>query len=87
MTSHKEALTHLAIGGVLITISFLIFIAMLGPLNTSINSYATSTPTPDATGVTLLKLVPTVLIAGSLIVGVVFLVQGARGLGAASSKA
>lgn len=79
-SAHNQALNQLAIGGVLITISFLIFIAMLSPLNSSINTYKTSTPTPDTTSTTLLGLVPTVLIAGSLIVGVVFLVNGARGL-------
>ena len=78
--SHSHALEQLAIGGVLIVIAFLIFIAMLSPLNSSIQSFKTTTPTPDATSQTLIGLVPTVLIAGSLITGVVFLVRGAREL-------
>jgi len=76
----NNAISHLAVGSILVVVGLLIGIAMLGPLNSSINTYATSTPTPDSTSVTLLKLVPTVLVAAFLIAGVAFLVVGAREL-------
>lgn len=71
-------ITHIAVGGILVVVGLLIGIALLSPLNTAINTYATSTPTPDTTSVTLLKLVPTVLVAAFLIAGVAYIVIGAR---------
>lgn len=78
--SGQHALQHLAVGGILIIISFLIFLALLTPLNTSIANYKTASPTPDATSTSLVTLIPTILVAGSLIIGVVFLVSGFKGL-------
>ena len=75
----EGALSDIAVGGILVIISFVIVLAFWPVLTGSINT-AQDDPNTSSVAGTVLGLIPLVFAAALLISGIVFLVRGVRQL-------
>lgn len=74
----QTPIQQIAIGGILVGISFVIALTMLDPIQTAVDDAKNST---DDTAVeAVLDLLPLLFVVGLAAGGVVFLVQGFKGL-------
>lgn len=78
-TRAESAMSEIAIGGILVILSFVIVLAFWPILTSSINT-AQDDPNTSSTSGTVLGLIPLTFAAALLIAGIAFLVRGIKSL-------
>lgn len=76
----EGAVTDLAVAGILVMISFVIWFAFL-PLLNAAAAKASADPNASSDSVTLVKIIPFLVVAAGLIGAVVYIVRAAKKLG------